>query len=247
MEDKMAFCSNCGGKIEDDVKFCSGCGKAVSNVNNEPAVPICSSCGKKLEEGVRFCSNCGNTVGGVPSTPVITAPTVTPVANTQGAVQIQSATADEKYCFSCGSVIKKAAEICPKCGVNQNSRSSTAAIDVYCTSCGKSIKKDATACPFCGVTQGNAGEKNKTTAILLCLFTGVGHRFYTGKTGTAIVMLLLIFSAGFFWGLGMELGEELIGVGVFIYLGYFIWWLIDLISIGRGKFRDKQDNLLKKS
>ena len=28
--------------------------------------------------------------------------------------------ADEVFCFSCGAIIKKEAEICPKCGVRQN-------------------------------------------------------------------------------------------------------------------------------
>jgi methyl-accepting chemotaxis protein len=58
-------------------------------------------------------------------------------------VPVQSITADEKYCFFFFFVIKKAAEMCPKCGVNQSNRSSTTAIDVYCTSCGKTIKKEA--------------------------------------------------------------------------------------------------------
>ena len=150
------FCSNCGGKIEEGVKFCSSCGKAVSSITNEPVIPTCSNCGKKLEDGVKFCSGCGTAVGVVPNTPFTVVPLTAPVAqvaNTHDAVQMQSATADEKYCFSCGYVIKKAAEVCPKCGVNQNSRSSTTAIDIYCTSCGKLIKKVAPACPFCGVVQ----------------------------------------------------------------------------------------------
>jgi len=36
----MAFCSNCGGKIEDGVKFCSGCGKPINSISNESAVLI---------------------------------------------------------------------------------------------------------------------------------------------------------------------------------------------------------------
>ena len=119
---------------------------------------FCSNCGGKIEEGVKFCSGCGTALGVVSNTPVTVVPSAAPVAPaayTHDAVQMQSATADEKYCFSCGSVVKKAAEICPKCGVNQNSRSSTTAIDIYCTSCGKSIKKVAPACPFCGVKQDN--------------------------------------------------------------------------------------------
>ena len=32
--------------------------------------------------------------------------------------------ADEYYCSSCGEIIKKAAEICPKCGVRMKSKES---------------------------------------------------------------------------------------------------------------------------
>jgi RNA polymerase subunit RPABC4/transcription elongation factor Spt4 len=83
--------------------------------------------------------------------------------------------ADEKYCFSCGSAIKKAAEICPKCGVNQSKRSSSTAIDVYCTSCGKSIKNEASVCPFCGVSQGitASGIKDKKGPAIASLVLGI--------------------------------------------------------------------------
>jgi len=147
------FCTNCAAEIEEGGNFCSSCGKAVSSINNEPVIPTCSNCGKKLENGVKFCSDCGNAVGVVP-TPVTVVPSavpVTPVPNTHGVVQTQSATADEKYCFSCGFVIKKAAEICPKCGVNQNSRSS----------------------PFCGVKQDNE-KSNFGFASLSCVIPFVG-------------------------------------------------------------------------
>ncbi len=46
------------------------------------------------------------------------------------------------------------------------------------------------------------------------------HRFYVGKTGTAILMLLT------FGGLG-------------------IWYVIDLILIILGEFRDKEGRLIK--
>jgi RNA polymerase subunit RPABC4/transcription elongation factor Spt4 len=118
----MAFCINCGTKIEDGVKFCPGCGTQVGaagvSINQPPPMP--------------------------------------------NAPQYQSALmADEKYCFSCGAIIKKAAAICPKCGVDQSSLSSTRAANVYCFSCGRTISKTAAACPFCGVTQSMGANASK--------------------------------------------------------------------------------------
>lgn len=66
--------------------------------------------------------------------------------------------------------------------------------------------------------------KNWLVALLLCLFLGgIGaHRFYVGKTGTGIVWLL---TAGCF------------GIG----------WLVDLITIIRGKFTDKKGNPIQQA
>lgn len=64
--------------------------------------------------------------------------------------------------------------------------------------------------------------KKKTTALLLCLFLGLAgiHRFYVGKTGTGIIWLL---TGGLF------------GIG----------WILDLIFIIVGSFRDKAGYPLK--
>jgi TM2 domain-containing membrane protein YozV len=60
-------------------------------------------------------------------------------------------------------------------------------------------------------------EKSRLVAVLLCFFLGPfgAHRFYVGKHGTAILMLLTL------GGLG-------------------IWSIIDCIIILLGSFRDKE-------
>jgi RNA polymerase subunit RPABC4/transcription elongation factor Spt4 len=74
---------------------------------------FCANCGTKIEEGIKFCSGCGKAVSGVSNEPVAA------VVQQQTAVVQPRPMADEKYCSSCGAVIKKLAEICPKCGVKQ--------------------------------------------------------------------------------------------------------------------------------
>ena len=66
--------------------------------------------------------------------------------------------------------------------------------------------------------------KSFVATILLCLFLGTlgVHRFYTGKTGTAVAMLLITLLLG--W----------LGIGVLIT---GIWALVDLINICIGKFK----------
>jgi TM2 domain-containing membrane protein YozV len=85
---------------------------------------------------------------------------------------VQKAGLDEMYCSSCGAIIKKAAEICPKCGIRQ--------------------KKAMSA------TLGEISESNWLTALLLCLFLGIlgAHRFYVKKTGTGLLMLLTLGGFG---------------------------------------------------
>jgi TM2 domain-containing membrane protein YozV len=75
---------------------------------------------------------------------------------------------------------------------------------------------DASVAPAAGTS-----DKSKVAALLLCIFLGgLGvHRFYVGKIGTGIVWLL---TGGVF------------GIG----------WLVDIIIIAVGEFKDKQGNTL---
>ena len=72
-------------------------------------------------------------------------------------------------------------------------------------------------------------EKQKTTAILLAFFLGaLGiHRFYVGKTGTGVIMLLLTLTI----------------------IGIYISWIqatIDLVMIILDKFKDGKGLIISK-
>lgn len=102
----------------------------------------------------------------------------------------------------------------------------------YCHNCGDIIDKRAGVCPKCGVSQfrnqpppfynTNVNlNTNWIITLLLCVFLGVFgvHRFYNGHYLTGF---LLLITAG---GLG-------------------IWYLIDLVFIIIGQFRDKEGNYI---
>jgi TM2 domain-containing membrane protein YozV len=77
---------------------------------------------------------------------------------------------DEMYCSSCGAVIKKAAEICPKCGVRQK--------EVYMGESSRWI----------------------TLLLLSIFFGSLGvDRFYVGKIGTGVAKLITCGGAGIWW------------------------------------------------
>jgi TM2 domain-containing membrane protein YozV len=98
---------------------------------------------------------------------------------------------------------------------------------IFCRGCGKEIHETALSCPHCGAQQKsslNTSDKAWLPLVLMSFFVGfLGvHRFYVGKVGTGILMLLT------FGGLG-------------------IWALIDFIMILMGKFTDKTGMVIRNS
>ena len=63
---------------------------------------------------------------------------------------------------------------------------------IYCRECGRRYSDRAAACPKCGYREYDF-SKSVGIYLLLCWFLGVlgVHRFYAGKTGTGVCMLVL--------------------------------------------------------
>lgn len=143
-------------------------------------------------------------------------------------------------CPQCGTVFNS--PFCPQCGIRPDAKQRS------CPSCG--TRYFSNACPNCGYTtlrQSRAAQqfyearqtpnptvltyqpmtpqvspKSRLVALLLAFFLGVFgvHRFYVGKIGTGILYLCTMG----LWGIG---------------------WLIDLILILAGRFRDSQNRYLE--
>ena len=108
---------------------------------------------------------------------------------------------------------------------------------MYCKNCGAEIPDNAVICVKCGVPvipveQAAKSPYSFVAALLLCFFLGGfgAHRFYVGKTGTAIAQLLLTI-------IGVVL--SIILVGYFLVAAVGIWVLVDLIMIIIGSFTHK--------
>ena len=83
--------------------------------------------------------------------------------------------ADEKYCGDCGQIIKRRAEICPKCGIRQMDPP-WAVNDL--------------------LERLSSGEyrKSKAAAILFAFFLGSfgAHKYYLGQIGTGILYTVFL-------------------------------------------------------
>ncbi len=155
----------------------------------------------------------------------------TAVADEEKSCPSCGATDFSHQCAQCGEVFDSA--FCPRCGLQAGTEPR------ICPHCG--TRYHSNACPTCGylplrdrapagetrvvervvervpTAAGAVSTKSRLAALLLVLFLGILgiHRFYVGKVGTGLLFLL---TAGFF------------GIG----------WVIDLILIVCGVFRDRR-------
>ena len=102
----------------------------------------------------------------------------------------------------------------------------------YCSHCGAEVAEEAAFCPKCGGSLAAdpvvdnyvaVSDKDWLATFLLCWFLGIfgAHRFYVGKTGSAIAMILTLGGLGF-------------------------WNFVDWIVILCGAFKDKDGRVIKR-
>jgi TM2 domain-containing membrane protein YozV len=123
---------------------------------------------------------------------------------------------------------------CPKCGKE------TPENQAFCASCGAPLARAAATqeTPAAGAGIGISPKSRLATALFAFFLGQLGaHRFYIGKTGTAVVMLVLTIVA---------IPLCFVLVGFFILGAVRIWSLIDFIFAVAGKMNDSQGLLIEK-
>ena len=142
---------------------------------------------------------------------------------------------------------------------------------MFCSKCGTQLNEGSTFCSRCGARVGPVVEQAQvaadmspksrlTVTLLAALVGGVGaHRFYMGKIGTAVVMLLLGVSPIICF-VGTVVAVAIYGeqenppmlfwvfYGLMYLLGFAtgIWVLIDFIIAVTGNFKDSQGKIISK-
>jgi len=123
---------------------------------------------------------------------------------------------------------------------------------MFCPKCGKETQENQAFCASCGAPLARAEARQESSAAvvgispksrlataLFAFFLGDfgAHRFYVGKTGTAIVMLVLGL-------IGWATVWFLVGIPFLVIVG--IWRLVDFILAVAGMMRDSQGLLIEK-
>ena len=134
------------------------------------------------------------------------------------------------FCSNCGKENPDNAKFCAGCGKPiAQAAGQPAAAPVQQTIINMAPPPQAA---YAAPSAAGISPKSKTAAALLAFFLGsLGiHRFYVGKVGTGIVILLLSI-------IGYATLTFTVGAFVLVVVG--LWVLIDFIMILMGKFKDK--------
>lgn len=133
-------------------------------------------------------------------------------------------TGSPEFCMNCGARPMVGTSFCPGCGAP------TTPLTEICMKCGARVAKELA---------GDISPKSRLATTLLAFFLGEfgAHRFYVGKTGTAVVMLLLGIA-------GVATSWIFVGIPILIAVG--IWAFVDFIIAVVGSMRDKDGKLIQK-
>jgi len=142
------------------------------------------------------------------------------------------------FCRNCGKELVGSPEFCMNCGAKPMSGTS------FCHACGATTTPLTEICIKCGARvakelAGDISPKSRLAATLLAFFLGGfgAHRFYIGKTGTAVVMLILgIVGLATVWFF----------VGYLCLIAVEIWAFVDFIFAVVGRMSDKEGRLIQK-
>jgi TM2 domain-containing membrane protein YozV len=138
------------------------------------------------------------------------------------------------YCKNCGKQLIGTPDYCPNCGARPG------AGNAFCHNCGATTTALTEICVKCGARVGGTASsavagavspKSRLAATLLAFFLGGfgAHRFYIGKIGTAVTMLILtIVGYATIWLL----------FGFIPLAVVWVWNLIDFIMIVAGSMKD---------
>ena len=115
---------------------------------------------------------------------------------------------------------------------------------MFCRNCGKEITDNPAFCPNCGIrlaaeSMEGVSPKSRLAATLFAVFLGQfgAHRFYTGKIGTAVIMLVMgIVGWATIW---------IFGLGLLLLIPVWIWALVDFIYAVSGYAKDAEGKIIK--
>lgn len=179
---------------------------------------FCRNCGKELDEATELCPECG----------------MKPLDG-------------DKFCSNCGVETRPGAEFCVKCGARLTKPDTGEVTEEREPEVVSKVSEKPEHKPEVGevseipqpkVSVGEVSQKSRLATALLAFFLGQfgAHRFYLGKIGTAVVMLILgILGYATVWFV----------IGYVFLIPVWIWALVDFIFAVAGLMKDREGKPIK--